>query len=151
MIEKYYSNQFNLHSRITGFFTRNGKKSKVTKFVSECFFEIARSVNKPVYVILRKIFLLLNVFVETKNVKIRRRRYIIPFPVSRNRRLYLALKWLGQGLRLRKQRIPLFKRLKAELLTILINKKRHQSSTLKFKRENIAKAVENRSNIHYRW
>ncbi len=151
MIEKYSLNKFNLHSRITGFFTRCGKRAKVQKFVSQCFFDIARSVNRPVFVVLKKIFILLNVFVETKTVKIRRRRYVIPFPVSRNRRIYLALKWLGQGLRLRKQRIPLFKRLKAELLTVLINKKRRESKTLRFRRQNVYKAMENRSNIHYRW
>jgi ribosomal protein S7 len=151
MINQYSSKHSNFHARIIGFFIKNGKKTKVTKLLNSCFFEISRLLRKPFYLVLKKVFLFLNVYVETKSIKIRRSRYIVPFPINKNRRIYLAIKWLAASLKNKKQRVSFLKKLKLEILSILIDSRHSFSESIKLKQQNLLKAKDNRSYIHYRW
>ena len=90
----------------------------------------------------------MNVFVETKTVRIRRSAHIVPFPLNLKRRRYLILKWLFFVVNRNKEKISFSEKFIKEILFILKKKK---SEVFKLHSSNNSKALLNRSNIHYRW
>jgi ribosomal protein S7 len=105
-------------------------------------------MKRPIYYLLIKLFIILNVFVETKTVRTRRSVHIVPFPLNLKRRIYLVIKWISFVIDKNKEKISFSEKLVKEIFFILKKKK---SEVLKLKISNNSRALLNRSNIHYRW
>jgi ribosomal protein S7 len=138
----------NLYSNLLGFFIKKGKKLKSKKILDNAFFLVSKKTGFSFSYILFTIFLKLNIFVEAKKVKIKRRSHIVPFSISLKRRSYLVTKWLMQSILQNTYKKPTSLKLSEEILNLLIEK---TSKSLKMKTLNNSQALLNRSNIHYRW
>jgi ribosomal protein S7 len=145
---KNKNKNLNLYSKILGFITKKGKKVVARKLLSYSLFNVGLFFNKPIYYILLKFFKKINIFIETKIVKIKRSRYIVPFPINLNRRIYLIIKWLVFVISKNKERISFSKKFAKQIIAVYSNQK---SEIINLKNLNISQAVLNRSNIHYRW
>lgn len=138
----------NLYLNLLGFFIKKGKKLKSKKILDNVFLLLSKKTGFSFSYILFSIFLKLNIFVEAKKVRIKRRSYIVPFSISLKRRSYLITKWLMQSILQNKSKISTDKKLYQEILELLTEK---TSKSLKMKALNNSQALDNRSNIHYRW
>jgi ribosomal protein S7 len=147
-IKKLKITSSNLYFKMLGFLIKQGKKTKASKIITLTFLKLNYFFKKSLCYLLNKIFFSLNVFVETKILKSRRNRFIIPFPISLKRRMYLSLKWLLLTVKNNKKKHTFSKKLFKEIVA-LINTKNSETSKLKFK--NHLLALSNRSNTHYRW
>jgi ribosomal protein S7 len=138
----------NLKARFVGCLTKKGKKLFFEKVFSRILFKLAKKFNvKPKEIIL-KIKQRLNTFVETRSVKIRRNRFLVPIPVPRARRDYLIVKRILNTINRDKTKESLEKKLWKEL--IIIYKKTNSKSSQE-RKKTIIEASKNRSNSHFRW
>ena len=140
--------KINLYNKILGFLIKKGKKVKSLNLLNSALSKICNITKKPIHYLLTKLFIFLNVFVETKTVRIRRSVHIVPFPLNLKRRRYLILKWLFFVVNRNKEKISFSEKFIKEILFILKKKK---SEVFKLHSSNNSKALLNRSNIHYRW
>jgi len=138
----------NLYSQLLGFFIKKGKKIKSKKLLNNAFFLVSKKTGFSFSYILFTLFLKLNIFVEAKKVRIKRRSHIVPFSISLKRRSYLVTKWLMQSILQNDARVSTELKLFEEILNVLNNT---SSKALKMKIFNNSQALANRSNIHYRW
>ena len=138
----------NIYLKLLGSFVKAGKKTKSKKIINKSLFILSRIFKLPSFLLLNKLFLLLNVFVETKTVQVRRSRYVVPFPVTSRRRAYLVVKWLTAAVLKDRRRVSLSRKLSSEIFATLRGLK---SKVLSSKLSNNIKAINNRSNFHYRW
>lgn len=138
----------NLYSKLLGFFIKKGKKVKSKKILDNAFFLVSKKTGFSFCYILYTLFLKLNIFVEAKKVRIKRRSVVVPFSISLKRRSYLVTKWLMQSVLQNEGRILTEIKLFEEILKVLTNS---SSKSLKMKILNNSQALANRSNIHYRW
>ena len=138
----------NLYSKLLGFFIKKGKKVKSKKILDNAFFLVSKKTGVSFCYILYTLFLKLNIFVEAKKVRIKRRSVVVPFSISLKRRSYLVTKWLMQSVLQNEGRILTEIKLFEEILKVLTNS---SSKSLKMKSLNNSQALANRSNIHYRW
>ena len=144
---KIYKKTF--YTKLLGFLTKKGKKSIARKILNNDFLNVAIQTNLSLYIIFIKVFFSLNSFVETKKVKIKRTSHIVPFGIHFKRRSYLIIKWLLEVVNQDKRKVSTSKKLATELLNIVMNKT--ISKAMSKKTQNISQAINNRSNIHYRW
>ena len=138
----------NLYSKLLGFFIKKGKKVKSKKILDNAVFLVYKKTGFSFCYILYTLFLKLNIFVEAKKVRIKRRSVVVPFSISLKRRSYLVTKWLMQSVLQNEGRILTEIKLFEEILKVLTNS---SSKSLKMKSLNNSQALANRSNIHYRW
>lgn len=82
----------NFYYTFINFLIRQGNKNKIIKLINQGFFQISSIIKLPPYYILSQIFLKLNVYIEVRKVKFRRKYNFIPFPISYQRRIYLISK-----------------------------------------------------------
>jgi ribosomal protein S7 len=144
---KIYKKTF--YTKLLGFLTKKGKKSVSRKILNATFFAVANQTNLSLHTIFIKVFFSLNSFVETKKVKVRRTSHIVPFGITFKRRSYLIIKWLLEIVSQDKRKISTSKKLATELLNVVSSKA--VSKAMSKKTQNISQAINNRSNIHYRW
>ena len=141
--------KFNLYYKLLGFLIKKGKKSKSKYLLDLAFFKAGLYFNKPFFYLLNKLFVSLNVFVETKMIRVKRSRYLVPFPISLRRRVYLIVKWIVLTAKVNnKKKCSFSEKLFDEIFLIF---KTSKSKVLELKKSNISKALANRSNAHYRW
>ena len=138
----------NLYNKILGFLIKKGKKIKSLNMLNSALSKICNITKRPIHYLLTKLFIFLNVFVETKTVRTRRSVHIVPFPLNLKRRRYLILKWLFFVINKNKEKISFSEKFIKEIFNILKKKK---SEVLKLQSSNNSRALLNRSNIHYRW
>lgn len=138
----------NIYENLLGVIIKNGKKSVARRLLSNIFFKLNFFFEKPVYYLLLKFLKILNIFVETKVVKIKRSRYVVPFSITLNRRIYLITKWLLFVVRNNKERISFVEKFTGSLFQTFLKSK---SEVFNLKVLNNSQAFGNRSNIHYRW
>ena len=138
----------NIYFKLLGSFIKKGKKTKSKRILNKSLFILSKIFKLPAFLLLNKLFLLLSVFVETKTINLRRSRYIVPFPVTSRRRVYLVVKWLTSVVFKDRRRVPLSRKLSLEIFVTLRGLK---SKTLNLKLLNNIRAIGNRSNFHYRW
>ena len=137
-----------LYLKFLGFLIKKGKKTKTKFLLMLSFFKFCFFFKKPLKSILNTLFITLNTFVETKTIKIKKSRYIVPFPINLNRRIHLIIKWFVLSINANKSRRSFHLKFLEELNLVLTKK---HSEVLNLKNLNISKAVANRSNAHYRW
>jgi ribosomal protein S7 len=149
MSKKYlFTNKKTLYSILINFITKNGNKSAGIKIFNSAFSIVSKKTGFSTRQILLKLFLKLNSFVEVRKIKIRKRVFMVPFPTTLKRRLYLTMKWLMEASKSNTRKMPISQKLAEEIeQTIMTN----SSNSLKIFKENMNMALKNRSNLHYRW
>jgi len=137
-----------LYYKLIGFLTKKGNKSKAISIVNNLFFLLSKRFNTLSFNLLYNLFFKLNIFVEVKSLRIKRRTYLVPFSIGLKRRSYLILKWLLLAVKQNKKKASISRKLYEEIELILTNK---TCNTIKKKDLNNKTALLNRSNLHYRW
>jgi ribosomal protein S7 len=141
----------NLYLKLLNLLTKNGKRGKVKCILNFAFLKACIYFNQPFSYLLNKLFFLLNTFVETKTVRVRRRKYVVPFPMTLNRRIFTVAKWI-LSLRKTKQRETFSSKIAKEIILILESEgSAEHSRLLSLRSIYTSKALANRSNLHYRW
>jgi ribosomal protein S7 len=138
----------NFYKKILGLVLKKGKKSLFNLILNKSFNFLQRTLKLSFSYLLNTLYIALSTFVESKTIKIKRRLYTIPFPISINRRIYLIGKWLLLSIAANKKKISFSKKLIEEIMLIVQNQ---TSKALTFKKDNIVKSLSNRSNAHFRW
>lgn len=139
---------FNLYNKFIGFLIKKGNKTASKHILEKTLRLVSKRLRRSPKTILLLLFSRLNVYVETKKVKIRNRSYIIPFSLALKRRSYLALKWILTAIKENKKKTSFVNKLTSEIVQTLTTLK---SKTLMLKKTNNNQAFLNRSNSHYRW
>ena len=137
-----------LYKKFLGSLIKKGNKKIAKKNLDNSFIRASKKLKCSSTTLLLKIFMKLNVFIESKSLKNKRRSFIIPFPLKINRRIYLVLKWFTKAVFANKQKIPLERKISIEIYSLLKKKK---SIALDEKSLNNKNARLNRSNMHFRW
>jgi ribosomal protein S7 len=138
-----------IYINFLGILTKKGNKVAAKKILDAAFLDVSTKVNKPVHILLIKLFLKLNSFVETKKIKFKRSSHVVPFVItSFKRKSFLIIKWLMEAVEEDKRKVSLSSKLSKEILSVLKN---NSSKALSKKKLNIKNAISNRSNIHFRW
>jgi len=119
--------QLNLHTKLLGFLIKKGNKAKAQKILNITFLTLSKRTNCSTSFLLYKLFYKLNVFVEAKIIRFRRRTNIVPFSIQLKRRSYLIVE---------------------EILSVF---KGTSSNSLRLRFINNSQVLANRSNMHYRW
>ena len=138
----------NLYNKLLGFLIKKGKKNKAKFIIDKAFFLVSKKTGFSMSFLLLKLFSKLNVFVEAKTVRIRRRSHIVPFSIGLKRRSYLIIKWLIKSVSENNEKISMVKKIAKEIFLLIKTK---NAKSLRFRNLNNALALANRSNIHYRW
>ena len=137
-----------LYKKFLGFLIKKGNKTVAKNILDRTFFTVSKATGLSMHVLMLKLFLNLNSFVEVKKVRIGRRSLLVPFSINLKRRSYLIVKWLMQAIKENKKKTSLSIRLSEEILQVLQGS---NSGAKKLRNLNISQALANRSNIHYRW
>jgi ribosomal protein S7 len=138
-----------LYNKVVGFLTKKGKRNKAVNILNSSFLKINQLSKKPTFYVINKLFSVLNVYVETRTVRVRGGVHTIPFILNLNRRIFLIVKWLISVVKKNSQKSPFFERFTKEISLIL--NKNSSSKVFRLKVLNENSAIKNRSNIHYRW
>ena len=138
----------NLYNKLLGFLIKRGKKNKAKQVLNKAFFLVSEKTGHSMAYILFKVFLKLNVFVEAKTVRVKRRSHIVPFSLGLKRRSYLIIKWLIKSILKNEKKITSSHKIAEEILCLINNS---QSKAIKLRNMNNNLSLANRSNIHYRW
>lgn len=146
MKKKLKKNLF--YNKFLGVLIKKGKKSKAKKILDSVFFKISKITKLSSNLILYRIFLNLNTFVEIRRVRSKAQKNLIPFPISYSRRIFLILKWILFAVSKDKRRISLTNKLFFEIFKII---HRIPSESLNLKNLNNLQAYSNKANIHFRW
>jgi len=141
------SNTF--YNKLLNSLIKKGKKNKAKKIL-ELFSENIRDHYEGViYNLFIQLFENLSTGVETKNVKVKGSRHLVPFFIPPHRRTYLVIKWFITSSRKNLERVSMEKKMITEFVNVL--QEDSNSFALESKRMNNLQAIENRSNLHYRW
>jgi len=144
---KKYQNK-NLYNKFLGFIIKKGNKIGAKSVLNNAFLAVSKKTGLPLHVILLKLFLKLNSFVEVKRVRVQRSSHLVPFSIRLKRRSYLIIKWLMQAVKEDTRKVSMAEKLFFEIFSTLKNS---PSKSVKIRNLNISQALSNRSNIHYRW
>ena len=144
---KKYQNK-NLYNKFLGFIIKKGNKIGAKSVLNNAFLAVSKKTGLPLHVILLKLFLKLNSFVEVKRVRVQRSSHLVPFSIRLKRRSYLIIKWLMQAVKEDTRKVSMAEKLFFEIFSTL---KSSPSKSVKIRNLNISQALLNRSNIHYRW
>lgn len=137
-----------LYNKLVGLLIKKGVKQKALRILEDALLEVKKTTKITPNLILFKIFNSLKTSVESKKIRVRRSFHIVPFPIKTNRKLFLISKWILTGTTKQRLKKSFGNKLALELLKILGNKKAFSS---KFKKYNVSKSLQNKSNIHFRW
>jgi ribosomal protein S7 len=138
----------NLYTKFLGFLIKKGNKVGAKRLLDEAFLIVSKKTKISTQMSLVKLFSSLNSFVEVKKVRVRRRFVMVPFSINLKRRSYLIVKWLMLAVEEDKRRVSFSIKLADEVLKVL---KGVFSKSKALKNSNMALAMANRSNIHFRW
>lgn len=136
------------YNNFLGLLIKSGNKNKAKSILDTAFLKLSKELEIPVHIVFLKVFSKLNCFVETKKVRVRRSTYIVPFGITFKRKSYLIIKWIMESVHEDKRKLSTSEKLYFELFSILKDK---VSKTISKKNLNTNQALNNRSNIHYRW
>ncbi len=137
-----------LYNKTLGFLVKKGKKTTAKNLLENVLMSISKKLKTQKIQVLLHLFVKANAFVETKNVKIRNRTFVVPFSLSLKRRSFLTIKWLLKSANENKEKISISTKLIDEIFDLLTKSK---SKTLNLKKNNNIQAFSNRSNFHFRW
>ena len=138
----------NLYYKFLGFLTKKGNKLGAKRVINDAFLKLSKQTGLSVHILLLKLFLKLNTFVEVKRVRKKRSFHIVPFSINFKRRSYLVIKWLMQAVQADIRQVSTSEKLFLEIQNTVI---KYSSKSLKIRNQNISQALLSRSNIHFRW
>ena len=104
-----YSKNFSktVYLKFIGLLIRQGKKKCSKKILDTSFQIVSRKLNLSLDLILVKLFLKLQCFLEIKKRKLGKNFHLVPFPIKRRRQNFLKIKWLLQSVNEDIRKIPL--------------------------------------------
>lgn len=138
------------YNTFLGLLIKNGNRVSAKRLLDKAFFLLLKTTKLPFNLVILKIFLLLNTFVEVKQLKkYKKFSYQVPFPITLKRKLYLSVKWILSSALEDKRRVPLFEKIAQEITLLVTNKS--VSKSYKKKHKNLDLAMANKSNVHFRW
>lgn len=154
-----------VYDSFLGALTKHGKKFKAKNILDKSLFIVLAKTRLPIDIIFARIFSRLRCYMECKEVKVRKNRHVIPFPIRNKRQTFLIIKWILKSLDIKKKRFfqqkgkrrgfinskvrkPLVAKLSAELIRVVLKRK---SSSLFLKKTNLKNFLKHRSNFHFRW
>jgi len=138
------------YSTFLGLLIKNGDRVSAKRLLDKTFVIVLKSAKISFNIIILKIIILLNTFVEVKQIKkYKKFNYQVPFPTSLNRKLYLSVRWLISSALEDKRRVPFFEKISQEIILLITNKS--VSKSYKKKSKNLNLAMANKSNVHFRW
>jgi ribosomal protein S7 len=137
-----------IYSKFLGSLTKNGKKTTAKRLLDLSFIKVSKKENIPAHLILSKVLLKLNFFLEIKKIKIRKNVHLVPFPLTTRRQDFLKVKWLLESAKDDSRKVNLSDKIATEVTHILLNDK---SKSLLKKNFVSKEALSNRSNVHFRW
>jgi ribosomal protein S7 len=138
------------YNTFLGLLIKNGDLVSAKVLIDQAFTAVLKTTEIPFHLIIFKIILLLNTFVEVKQIKkYKKFNYYVPFPITLKRKLYLSVKWIINSALEDKRRLPFFEKISHEIVLLLTNKS--VSKSYKKKHKNLDLAMANKSNVHFRW
>jgi len=138
------------YNTFLGLLIKKGNLVSAKTLLDHAFTTVLKTIEIPFNLIIFKIILLLNTFVEVKQVKkYKKFNYHIPFPITLKRKLYLSVKWIVDSALEDKRKLPFFEKISHEIVLLLTNKS--ISKSYKKKHKNLDLAMANKSNVHFRW
>ena len=133
-------------SKFTNAIMIDGKKSVAESLINKSFTNIQSKTGEPPLSIFTKAIENVKPLVEVKSRRVGGATYQVPVEVKNNRSQALAIRWIVNAMRSRKEK-NMIEKLSAELLDAANNK----GSAIK-KREDIHKMAEaNKAFAHFRW
>lgn len=149
MVQRKKQFKKTLYNSFVNNFVLGGKKKLAKNIIDNTFLNLSKNLRVSIVQLLFRVYLKLDCFVEIKHVKIKRRKYTIPFAVNYSRRIYLIIKKIKNSTKSDKRRINFSEKLKIELYNII----NFQSSSKAIKSSKAQQALvkSSRSNIHFRW
>jgi len=133
---------------ILQFFLKKGNLKTAEENVKLLFETLFLKTGLGDYSIISKIYKTLYINFEIKNIKRRKNFHIVPMPIRKKRRFFIITKWIFQTISGDKQRKSIVYKLSTEILKYLENQ---PSESLVKKNLSQITALQNRSNIHFRW
>ena len=138
------------YNTFLGLLIKKGNLVSAKTLLDNAFSTILTTTKIPFNIIILKIVLLLNTFVEVKQIKkYKKFNYCVPFPITLRRKLYLCVKWIVDSALEDRRRLPFFEKISHEIVLLVTNKS--VSKSYKKKHKNIDLAMANKSNVHFRW
>ena len=148
MLKTQNSLKTNLYNKLLGFLIKKGNKLKAKKIIDTAFLQVSKKTGHSLSFLLFKLFYKLNIFVESKTIRVKRSSFIVPFSINLKRRSYLIIKWFMKVVLENKKKTSISEKIAEEIFLIL---KTPSSKVLKLRALNNTQALANRSNIHFRW
>lgn len=140
----------NFYNTFLGLLIKKGNLVSAKILLDHAFTTVLKTIEIPFNLIIFKIILLLNTFVEVKQIKkYKKFNYHVPFPITLKRKLYLSVKWIVDSALEDKRKLPFFEKISHEIVLLLTNKS--ISKSYKKKHKNLDLAMANKSNVHFRW
>ena len=152
-ISKTYTKQeqslsFLVYNKLIGILTKKGKKSIATNILNKTLMLLQKDLKISANYIILKIINRLKVSIESKKVRIKQSTHLLPLPIKLKRKVFLISKWIFLGAKKQKFKKNFEFKLKTELNKLICSK---ESFAYKYKKYNIYKSLQNKSNIHFRW
>jgi ribosomal protein S7 len=139
-------------------FIKKGKIFKAKKLLNNIFLNLYKELNMSFEEILLKIFLTLNVVIEIRKIRKRKRIYLVPVSTTLKRRYFLIVKWLIESSIKKNTKqnnlLRFSENFKNEILNVVkqnTNSKNTESFSKKLKYNILENVKKNRSNAHFRW
>lgn len=140
----------NFYNTFLGLLVKDGNRVSAKNLLDKTFVLILKAVKIPFNLIILKIIVLLNTFVEVKQLKkYKKFSYQVPFPISLKRKLYLSVKWIISSSLEDKRKVSFSEKISQEIFLLITNKS--ISKSYKKKSKNLDLAMANKSNVHFRW
>lgn len=138
-----------LFNKLVNMFLKKGHKLKAKKIVKTVFRFLYKETGFTFSYLVFIFFVKLNLFVEVRTVRAKKRAHLVPFALRLNRRYFLITKLLTQAILLNKKKISRSKKVIEELLALYSTPEK--ALTYQLKDKILKAALDNRSNTHYRW
>lgn len=137
-----------IYKKLIGLLNRKGYKAGSIKLLNTAMLILVKKTGFSFSYLVWKIFKKLQTWIEVRNVLVKGKRYLVPFKITYNRRIYLVIKWLLKAIMENKTKKSISNIIMQEFLLICLNKK---SKALRYKEKNYKAALISKANLHYRW
>ncbi|MDP7555516.1 MAG: 30S ribosomal protein S7 [Nitrospinota bacterium] len=133
-------------SQLTQFIMKQGKKSKAESIIYKSFDVISNKTKEDPLKVLKKAIDNVKPVLEVRSRRVGGATYQVPVDVRYERRISLALRWIVEGAKKRKE-YGMIERLAGELLDAYKN----TGLAIKKKEDTHKMAEANKAFAHYRW
>ena len=133
-------------SQLTQFIMKQGKKSKAESIIYKSFDVISNKTKEDPLKVLKKAIDNVKPMLEVRSRRVGGATYQVPVDVRYERRISLALRWIVEGAKKRKE-YGMIERLAGELLDAYKN----TGLAIKKKEDTHKMAEANKAFAHYRW